>query len=277
MDADRIHYISFANQEVAVRSEEPAVIQPFLLSFRGLLKKQPTDLLATLSVVKEHEGYRVDGANMFEGDSETAKGVLQCLKFEVIHRFVEVHPELLWLHAGAAALEERAVLLCGSWGSGKSTMVGHLCRKGWTYLSDDIVPVDRERDSLVPFPLTPMMRAHEEDAEGVRLSRAEVSNLSKHIVDLDDEAVAKKNIPIASIVFPQFNPTLQQSKLMRISPATATLELLRNCLDLKIHKEKALHYLGKLVENLPVFLLNYSNGEEASNLIVEAHLRNYSK
>ena len=113
-------------------SDVPEVMAPFLLSFRELLVDEPTELLATLSVVKDKEGYRVDGARLFEGENETLRGVLQCLKFEVIHRFVEVHPELLWLHAGAAAFEERAVVLCGTWGSGKSTLVGHLCKKGWS-------------------------------------------------------------------------------------------------------------------------------------------------
>ena len=276
VDTSQVHYISFANQEVAVLSDEPEIIAPFLLSFRGLLVDEPADILATLSVVKDQAGYRVEGARLFEGENETPHGVLQCLKFEVIHRFVEVHPELLWLHAGAASHEGKAVVLCGAWGSGKSTLVGHLCKKGWTYLSDDIVPIHMAESKLVAFPLTPMMRAHERSDEKNMLSPTEISNLDKHIVDLDAESFATSTKSIAAIVFPQYDPETKHMELSPIAPATATMELLRNCLDLKFRQEEAVHYLGGLVEKLPVHILRYNKGDKAADLLMQAHEHNYA-
>lgn len=276
VETKQMHYISFANQEVAVLSDVPEVIAPFLFSFKELLVEEPADLLATLTVVRDGDGFRVEGARMFEGEKETPKGVLQCLKFEVIHRFVEVHPELLWLHAGAASLEGNAVMLCGAWGSGKSTMVGNLCRKGWTYLSDDIVPVKMADSCLVSFPLTPMMRFHDQADGDIRLSPEEVSNLSKQVVDLDEQAFARSTKQLSAIIFPQYDPQAERMELTPISPATATLELLRNCLNLKFHKEDAVHYLGGLVEKLPIYMMRYNDGEKAADVLIETHLKNYS-
>ncbi|MEM8485948.1 MAG: hypothetical protein AAF564_10390 [Bacteroidota bacterium] len=268
---DHKYYISFASQEVAIQSEDPDVIAPFLLAFRELLVDVPADLLGTLSIVHDGDGYRVDGAKMFEGEQESPRGVLQCLKFEVIHRFVEVHPELLWLHAGAASLDDKAIMLCGAWGSGKSTMVGNLCKKGWTYLSDDIVPIHMESGQLVSFPLTPMMRAHDAQDHATKLSADAVANLNKQVVELADGAYATREQSLAAIVFPQYDPKVSKVALTAISPAAATLELLRNCLNLKYHKEDAVQFLGTLVEKLPVYMLRYNDGVKAAELLIGEH------
>ncbi len=273
--AHQTHYISFAGQQVAIQSEDPEVIEPFLFAFREMLVTTPADVLATLTVCRDGEGYRVDGAKRFEGERETPRGVLQQLKFEVIHRFVDEHPELLWLHAGAAAAEDKAILLCGAWGSGKSTLVGNLCNAGWTYLSDDIVPIEMAAGQLVSFPLTPMMREHGKGEAGVQLTPVEVSNLEKQVVVLDDAAYASHNIGLAAIIFPKYDPQVTQIELRAISPASATLELLRNCLDLKFHQEEAVHFLGGLIETLPVYMLRYNDGQKAAAMLAKAHAKGF--
>ena len=277
MESEQLHYISFANQEVAISSAFPEVIAPFLLAFEALLVDEPQDVIAELAVVKDGEGYRVEGGRMFEENRETARGVLQHLKFELIHRFVDVHPELIWLHAGAAAKDDNAIMLCGAWGSGKSTMVGNLCKKGWTYLSDDIVPIEMEARRLMSFPLTPMMRAHDQSDSKVRLSPLEISNLKKQVVELEESDFAQGTRELAAIIFPQYDPEAKGTSLKPIAPATATMELLRNCLDLKFHKEEAVQYLGGLVEKLPVYLLRYNNGEKAADLLIDTHQNGYGK
>ncbi len=276
LESEQIHYISFANQEVAIVSDFPEVIAPFLLAFESMLVEEPQEVIATLAVVKDDDGYRVDGGRMFDETQETPRGVLQHLKFELIHRFVDKHPELIWLHAGAAASEDKAIMLCGAWGSGKSTMVGNLCRKGWTYLSDDIVPVEMASNRLLSFPLTPMMRAHERRDDKVKLSPLEVSNLEKQIVELGENDIAQGTRELAAIVFPQYDPEARDISLKPIAPATATMELLRNCLDLKFHKEDAVQYLGGLVEKLPVYLLRYNDGEKAAAVLIKEHSKSFA-
>lgn len=267
-------HISFANQQVAVTSSVEAILAPVQHMFRRLLTNDPSEVLDKLTVEGEQGTYQVGGASAFGGGDGSLRGTLQSIKFEVIHRFVEANPDLLWLHAGAAATrigsDMKAIVLCGAWGRGKSTLVANLCRKDWLYLSDDIVPVAMASGKLVSFPLTPMMREHDEaDRESV-LNPVQVSGLKKTVVDLADDAFLDQPVSIAGIVFPQYDPHAQMM-LEPASPASATLELMQNCLNLKYHKDAAVRYLAGLVGTVPVYKLPYNNGAQAADLLIDAH------
>jgi hypothetical protein len=183
-------HISFSGQVVAVASSFEEVLAPLEHMFGRLLVDSPDQVLDTLVVDGEREAYQVAGASAFSTGDGSLRSTLQCIKFEVIHRFVEANPNLLWLHAGAAAAPgtHQAVVLCGAWGRGKSTLVANLCRKGWLYLSDDIVPIEMASQNLVSFPLTPMMRVHAVEDRKAVLNPTQVSGLQKHVVELDRDA-----------------------------------------------------------------------------------------
>ena len=141
MESEQLHYISFANQEVAISSAFPEVIAPFLLAFEALLVDEPQDVIAELAVVKDGEGYRVEGGRMFEENRETARGVLQHLKFELIHRFVDVHPELIWLHAGAAAKDEMQLCCVGHGEVARAQWLAICVRKGGPICRTTLYPL----------------------------------------------------------------------------------------------------------------------------------------
>ncbi len=272
-------YISFANAQVAVTSSVESVLAPVQHMFSRLLTDIPVNVLDTLTIEGEPGAYEVGGASAFGGGDGSLRGTLQSVKFEVIHRFVEANAELLWLHAGAAATDSsgdlEAIVLCGAWGRGKSTLVANLCQKGWLYLSDDIVPVDMASGKLVSFPLTPMMRVHDkEDSEAV-LNPVQISGLKKTVVALADDAFSDQPVSVSAIVFPQYDPHVQMA-LQSSPPAGATLELMQNCLNLKYHKDAALSYLAGLVEQLPVYRLPYNDGAQAADLLIDAHALRYA-
>ena len=263
----RTRYAAFGDHQVAVVSDVPEVLAAFELTFRYLLVDEPSQLVHTLRVSRQGAGYAIEGARLFFPEDDSLRSALQCLKFEIVHQFVERHPEMLWLHAGSAAAGNRAVILCGAWGRGKSTMVAHLCLKGWRYLSDDIVPIDMQTGKLVPFPLTPMMRIHDAGEDRQVLSAGQIAALQKQLIDLDPESFAREPVAPFAIVFPQYDPAADIA-LTPFSPAGATMELLQNCLNLRYHRDEAVRFLGRLVEQLPVYGLRYNDGDRASDEIV---------
>lgn len=56
------------------------------------------------------------------------------------------------LHAGVAALGDRAVVICGDSGSGKSSLTAALVRAGWGYLTDEVAIVEPGTWEVTPYP-----------------------------------------------------------------------------------------------------------------------------
>ncbi len=56
------------------------------------------------------------------------------------------------LHGGAVARDGRAVAICGTSGSAKSTLVAALVQLGWQYLTDEVVIVDAPTLGVTAYP-----------------------------------------------------------------------------------------------------------------------------
>lgn len=60
---------------------------------------------------------------------------------------------ILFFHGCALSRNGKAVVLLGRSQTGKSTFALAAIREGWTLLSDEIVPIDRFQNTVLPFPL----------------------------------------------------------------------------------------------------------------------------
>lgn len=56
------------------------------------------------------------------------------------------------IHGGAAAAGDRAVVVCGESGAGKSSLTAALARSGWRYLTDEVAVVDAATRTVTPYP-----------------------------------------------------------------------------------------------------------------------------
>ena len=151
--------IAFERHYVLIHTNTQAIIEGLQATFSAMcVVEEHAEQAGQLGVYDMGKGFTVSGTrsmHVHEGSQEEA---LRALKHEIVLKFIEARPDLLWLHAGAAADQKGVLLLAGSWGSGKSTLVTGLCELGWRYLSDDIVPFDPTSATLRPFPLTPARR-----------------------------------------------------------------------------------------------------------------------
>lgn len=68
-------------------------------------------------------------------------GALVVLRAHAFWHVLSHAPGLIFVHAGAAAHNGRAILLPGGTSQGKSTLVAALLRAGATYYADDYVPI----------------------------------------------------------------------------------------------------------------------------------------
>ena len=179
--------------------------------------------------------------------------VVHCARRWAIEGFIEAHPGFLWLHAAAAALDGFVVLLCGSPGAGKSTLAVRLVELGWTFVADDVVPVDRTTGLALPMPCAPCIRIRsleESDDPDVFLEQ------SKQVVPVTSGQVAAAPHPVGAIVFPEFSRNGRQV-LSPLSSASAARSLIAHCLRFDEDKARTIGGLFRLTEALPAFHLRY--------------------
>jgi hypothetical protein len=267
LDDTQALYIAFQEQAVAVCSDTPEVLEGLKAIFHAMLVRTPPNAVARLKVCRNERGYDITGDTAIAPTAPTLPEVLRCLRFSVIRGLIHARPELLWFHAGAAALKNRAMILAGTAGRGKSTLVTALCARGWSYLSDDVVPVDPTSNSVAPFPLMPARRecpGHEMPENWLRLS-------SKVAVSLPPGTIRRAPVPIGALVLPKYRFGVQ-AELSLCRPAEAAAEFLQHCWNSRSHREAAMPYLCELVARLPAFHLSFSNGNLASDLLIRSVL-----
>ena len=183
---------------------------------------------------------------------------------EVVRRFIERFPDLVWLHAGGVRSDSGAIVLPGSWGRGKSSMVLAMLELDWRFLSDDVAPVDPVAGAVLPFPATPQVRKR----QSTDLPRHRLGELPKWSVPLDDKHVARGPQPISALVLPHYRRDAT-AELLPVSPGEAVGELLENCLSLPHNEDETIRSLCAVVERLPVFRLVFGDAPEAARLIAE--------
>ncbi|MGQ9525326.1 MAG: hypothetical protein ACUVTZ_10875 [Armatimonadota bacterium] len=184
----------------------------------------------------------------------TAAASLLELRHEVLIRLMELRPDILWLHAGGAEIDGSAVLACGPWGSGKSSLTTALCGMGWRYLSDDIVGIEPHSAFAVPFPIAPL----------VRLPNANSS--AKRRVILTSQQVCRAPVPIRALVFVTHSCGAQVA-LSQCQPGHAALKLLQSCMNFAHHGERAVQRICSLVKDVPAYDLSFEDPIPAAQAI----------
>ncbi|MEA3291589.1 MAG: hypothetical protein U9Q71_04700 [Pseudomonadota bacterium] len=181
--------------------------------------------------------------------------------------FIAASRNLLWLHAGGAVSNGLAVLLPGPAGSGKSTLTAQLVAQGWSYLADDIVPVDCDRNRALPFPFTPAVRTvpHHEDGDWHTFLEQE-----KVRVDIQSERVCNEPTPVGGIVFPEYLADAPgEGTIEPMTSVAATHELVSQCVRYDARKEQTIAKLFGLVCSVPSFRLTYSDPVRAVGRIAQ--------
>ena len=91
--------------------------------------------------------------------------IAQVLPFAALLRGLEV------FHASAIVHDGKAVALIGPSHAGKTSLALELCRRGATFLTDDVLAVERVGEDLLGYPGTPV--AGLDHSEAQRIERAE--------------------------------------------------------------------------------------------------------
>jgi hypothetical protein len=258
-------YVAFGGRQVAVHSDLPEILSHVSRSFRAMLVDRPTEVVGHLEILKDGEAYYLKGSAHTSAREGSWVSIIASLNYEVAAHLIRARSDLLWLHAGASAPRDRAVLFPGQSGRGKSTVVSNLGARGWTYLSDDIIPLDLITGRVSSFPRTPTPRINK--ARGT--SPGCPPELDKVEVHVESKQICRSDISVVAIVFPNYDRD-SQGALIPCAPALAALKLLDNSLNFADHRHAAIASVCNLVRRVPSFNLQYSDGSHAADLVTRA-------
>jgi hypothetical protein len=88
--------------------------------------------------------------------------VAQVLPFAAVLQGLEV------FHASAVAVDGRAVAFLGASGAGKTSIAIALCRLGASFLTDDVLAIERDGERLLAHPGAPLAGIASEEVERLR-------------------------------------------------------------------------------------------------------------
>ena len=163
-------------------------------------------------------------------------------------------PDHIFVHAGAVAFDDHAIVIPGPTFSGKTTLVAEFVRAGALYYSDDLAALDR--DGLVhPYPKPLSVRAG-------GLSQTD------HDIAMLGGSAGTTAIPIGVAIFSQYRPGASWNP-RRLSRGDAVLGLLSNTVPARDRPEQALTTLTRAIDG--ILALEGERGEAVE--VVEQLLR----
>ncbi len=192
--------------------------------------QQPLKNFTLIHVAHKHILW-ADGSELFRDPLfENVKGYL-------VHEILKLsYPNTEWLamiHAMAVAHGEKAVVMPAPSGYGKSTLTAALLKEGYSYLGDDMVPIQRGTHHITPLLTSLSIKKgswHLLDTHYPELNELPVYNSRKRDVRYLNPSRYMKTtarLPVSALVFPRYQAG-QSATLKPISAIEALQCLIEN-------------------------------------------------
>lgn len=185
----------------------------------------------------------------------------------------------LFLHSGAVVKDGKAILLVGPSRSGKSTLTLGLLSYGYNYLTDEVAVVDLSELKAMPFQRPIFMHGWVSSVSPeVRKdfkSRRFKEGLGRtvypwqYVFPQKGGALPKDSrFEVAYIIFPGYNETQESSRLIPISKAEATFNLIQSGWNITGLRDWGLKACSELVKRAEgCYRLEMGDLREACELV----------
>jgi hypothetical protein len=253
---------------MSVQSETSA---RFVQSYFGHLAtdNRSADIRIEIAEAGGEEILRVDGVERLRtAEPALLLGALQQTIMETIHSGA---PLLAILHGGAVARNGAAIALPAASGSGKSTMIAYLARKGYGYLADDLVALAAD-GRVLPWPMPLSIKAGSWPVlsglyDFERRAMSGTGEKRARLIVPDAAVWGATPAEVRCVVFPQYRPGAAPA-LSRLTTFDAFQRLLRDrvWLGFPITEERVRAMLAWL-DDRPAYALTYGELSAAAESI----------
>jgi hypothetical protein len=168
--------------------------------------------------------------------------------------------ERLVLHSSVVQIGDRAVLLVGHKGQGKSTLAAHFHAAGYKILSDDLAPIQFVHGKALVLPGHPQLRLFPDSAESLGLDPSDLetvnSGTTKRQLPLTG-SFGTDAIPIAAVFSLEEGSDIVASELGYLDSFTELGRHTYLSLYVEATENSKLHFehCNQLIDHAPIFRL----------------------
>jgi len=165
-------------------------------------------------------------------------------------------PDLFFVHAAAVAIGGGVAVLAAPSGTGKSTLIVALLERGFTYLSDELAPIDIDRRLVHSY--THAVNLKSTPPHPLRLPPGTVAIGSRlHVPTsvLPGAVVSQEPLPLVAFIFPK-RSSEPPARCRRIGTSAGAAHLLANALNALAHHNDGVDVAVNLACSVPCFQID---------------------
>lgn len=271
------HLVNFVGRSVAIEYADPEIKDVLSFLYGDMPERDADAPHVTLRIERDannetwalHNGER----RLYHGES--LEGLANVLVGETIHHLTDKSDGGMALHAAALSRDGRAVILPGKSGAGKSTLSTWLARRGFNYLTDELVFI-RNSSRTVEYFTRPInikqwglsaldnefdLDAHADDT----LVSNQVTMIPPQLLNPDNRLEPAR---VELILFPLHQADVEL-ELLRLSKAQAGLSLMECLVNARNLNGHGFNEATRLAREVPAYRLTYSSFSQLGNRLEE--------
>jgi len=271
------HLISFVGRSVAIEYTDTEIGDILNFLYRDIPTRDAEAPHVTLRIERdaEEEKWALHNGEhrVYHGDSLEA--LANVLVGETIHHLTDKSDGGMALHAAALSRNGRAVILPGRSGAGKSTLSTWLTKRGFNYLTDELVFV-RENTRSVEYFTRPInikrwgLEAVDSEIDlaahtGDTLASTHVTMIPPNLLNPDNQLEPAQ---VELILFPHHQKEVEL-ELLRLSKAQAGLALMECLVNARNLNGHGFNEATRLAREVPAYRLTYSGFDQLGNRLDE--------
>ena len=216
-------------------------------------------------LLRRHDGCALLAADLGELVFQLEKAIIVALQ--------QFRPDLLFLHAAALERDRAAWLFVGESGAGKSTTAWGLLHHGFSYLSDELAPIDLGTLEVLPYPHALCLKQRPPPPY---LLPGDYLDLGRtiHVPARSLPSVSRLDpCALQAVFFLSQETRRREPMLRRASTAEAAARLYVSTLNALAHEACGLDAVLQVVRHVSCFVLQAGDLESTCKLIAATDIR----
>lgn len=139
---------------IRVESDQKNILEDFHACVRHIEDFHVGPIATNFSLTQKDDGYVICKNQKKIHCLSSVNDLIVQAAWEMIEVGCNIPDRLLTVHGGAVANKNSCCIIAGTGGSGKTTLVAGLAASGFTFIADDVIPIESRSGLLVPIPIS---------------------------------------------------------------------------------------------------------------------------